>query len=194
MSAGFYIGDEKTVESVPSPLLDILLLYRSLVWDLSTTLYLRGEMGKITIVNNTKDKITVSIGDTGESGGAGFYEIASKYSDTWQRNLLQVCYVLRADNGNTEVFVGEPGKTYQIGEAGNIMIMNEVTIVNNTNEKITVSITNTDENGQLKFFEIASKSSSAWKRSSLQVCYVLRTDNGKTEVIVVKPGKKYQID
>lgn len=79
-------------------------------------------------------------------------------------------------------------------EAGNIMIMNEVTIVNNTNEKITVSITNTGENGQLEFFEIASKSSSAWKRSSLQVCYVLRTDNGKTEVIVVKPGKKYQID
>jgi len=151
-------------------------------------------MSKITIVNNTMDKISVSITNTNEKGGPGFYEVASKYSDTWQRTLLQVCYVLRVDNGNTEVFVVEPGKTYQIGEAGNIMIMNEVTIVNNTNEKITVSITNTDENGQLEFFEIASKSSSAWKRSSLQVCYVLRTDNGKTEVIVVKPGKKYQID
>ncbi|KAG2049069.1 hypothetical protein BDR06DRAFT_737644 [Suillus hirtellus] len=100
-------------------------------------------MGNITIVNNTTDKITVSIGDTGESGGAGFYEIASKCSDAWKRNLLQVCYVLRADNGKTEVFVSEPGKTYQIG--GNTM--NEVTIVSNTKEKITVSITNTGENG-----------------------------------------------
>ncbi|KAG2344401.1 hypothetical protein BDR05DRAFT_961758 [Suillus weaverae] len=148
-------------------------------------------MSDITIVNDTKEKITVSITNIGDGGQPGFYEIASKSSSSWKRSKLQVCYVLRADNGKTEVLVGEPGKTYTIGE-GN-MIMNEVTIVNNTMEKITVSITNIDENGHPEFFEITSKNSSSWKRRNLQVCHVLRADNGHTEVIVVEPGKNYQI-
>ncbi|KAG2351626.1 hypothetical protein BDR07DRAFT_1467267 [Suillus spraguei] len=45
--------------------------------------------GPVTIVNNTKEKITVSITNIGENGGAGFYEIASKGSDTWHRTKLQ---------------------------------------------------------------------------------------------------------
>ncbi|KAG1841923.1 hypothetical protein DFJ58DRAFT_844860 [Suillus subalutaceus] len=152
------------------------------------SLYPRGIMSGVTIVNNTEEKITVSITNTDDKGAPGFYEIASKNSSTWNRSKLQVCYVLRADNGNTEVLVVEPGKTYQVG--GN---MNEVTIANNTIEKITVSITNTGENGAPGFYEIASQESSTWKRSNLQVCHVLRTDNGNTEVLVVEPGKKYQV-
>ncbi|KAG1753434.1 hypothetical protein EDB19DRAFT_1669340 [Suillus lakei] len=147
-----------------------------------------GNMGGITIVNNTSEKITVSITNTGDNGNPGFFETASKNSNTWKRNKLQVCYVLRADNGKTEVFVVEPEKTYEIG--GN---MSDVTIVNNTSEKITVSITNIDENGQPEFFEIASKNSSTWKRNKLQVCHVLRADSGDTEVLVVEPGKKYEV-
>jgi hypothetical protein len=72
-------------------------------------------MDGVTIVNNTTEKITVSITTTDESnGGPGFYEIASKKSSTWKRSKLQVCHVLRADTGSTEVFVVEPGKTYQV--------------------------------------------------------------------------------
>jgi hypothetical protein len=72
-------------------------------------------MDGVTIVNNTTEKITVSITITDESnGGPGFYEIASKKSSTWKRSKLQVCHVLRADTGSTEVFVVEPGKTYQV--------------------------------------------------------------------------------
>lgn len=150
--------------------------------------FVAGNMSGVTIVNNTKDKITVSITNTGENGQPGFFDIASKDSSTWKRSKLQVCYVLRADNGKTEVLVVEPEKTYQI--EGN---MNEVTISNNTTEKIAVSITNTGEYGQTDFFEITSKNSSTWKRSNLQVCHVLRTDNGSTEVLVVEPGKNYQV-
>jgi len=73
-------------------------------------------MSNITIVNNTKEKITVSITNISDNGNPGFYEIAAKSSDTWKRSKLQACYVLRADDGNTEVLVVEPGNTYQIIE------------------------------------------------------------------------------
>ncbi|KAG1827172.1 uncharacterized protein BJ212DRAFT_1474352 [Suillus subaureus] len=155
----------------------------SLAWNISTTpIFEAGNMSNITIVNNTKEKITVSITNTSDSGQPGFYEIASKNPNTWKRNKLQVCYVLRADNGKTEVLVVEPGKTYQIVESHGNLNMNEVTIVNDTGEKIAVSITNIGENGQPEFFEITSKNFNTWKRSKLQVCHVLRTDNGDTEV------------
>ncbi|KAG2356135.1 hypothetical protein BDR07DRAFT_475498 [Suillus spraguei] len=128
----------------------------------------------ITIVNNTKEKITASITNTGDGGQPGFYGIASNNSSTWQRSNMQ------------------PGKTYQILDQSNLN-MNGVTIVNNTKEKITVSITNIGENGGAGFYEIASKGSDTWHRSKLQVCHVLRTDDGNTEVFVVEPGRKYRI-
>jgi hypothetical protein len=150
-------------------------------------------MSNITIVNNTKEKITVSITNISDNGNPGFYEIAAKSSDTWKRSKLQACYVLRADDGNTEVLVVEPGNTYQIIEGHGNLSKDEVTIVNNTGEKITVSITNIGESGSPEFFEIMSKSCSTWKRSKLQVCHVLRSDNGNTEVLVVEPGRNYRV-
>ncbi|KAG2351627.1 hypothetical protein BDR07DRAFT_1442917 [Suillus spraguei] len=147
----------------------------------------------ITIVNNTKKKITASITKTNDDGEPGFFEIASKKANTWQRSKMQVCYVLRADNGNTEVLVVEPGKTYQILEQGNLNMNGPVTIVNNTDEKITVGITDIGESGGAGFYEIASNGSDTWRRTKLQVCYVLRTDDGNTEVFVVEPGRRYRI-
>lgn len=74
------------------------------------------------------------------------------------------------------------------------IIMAVITLVNATSSKIEVRITKDNDEGETSFYVIDKGQSETWERAQWQVAFIWRGDNDKTETLVVKPGKTYQID
>ncbi|KAI6159837.1 hypothetical protein EDD17DRAFT_1608162, partial [Pisolithus thermaeus] len=69
------------------------------------------------------------------------------------------------------------------------MPLSGVTVVNNTTAMIHVRITGEGEpNAGVAFYPIDAQKADTWARQHMQVGYVYREDNKKTEVHVVIPG------
>lgn len=73
------------------------------------------------------------------------------------------------------------------------MAMGGVTIANMTSARIHVRITADSEQGGIAFYEIAPQQCDNWGRQHMQVAFVRREDNQKTEVLAVTPGLCYVI-
>ena len=71
--------------------------------------------------------------------------------------------------------------------------MGRVLIKNNTSRAIHIRVTNEGDNGNIHFFDVNSGATESWGRLCWQIATVLRDDNGKTEVFVVKPGEAYTV-
>ena len=67
--------------------------------------------------------------------------------------------------------------------------MGYVTITNNTLQEIIVNVTTTGEGGDDTFFPLQPATADRWNRSRVQVAFVKRRDNGKTETHVVEVGQ-----
>ena len=73
------------------------------------------------------------------------------------------------------------------------MAMGGVTFANMTNANIHVRITADGEQGSVGFYLIESKKCDNWGRQHMQVAFIHREDNQKTEVLTVQPGFCYVI-
>ena len=70
-------------------------------------------MGTVYVQNDTGSYIHVRVTTTG-SGNQSFFDIKPGNTENWSRDDWQVAFVLRDDNGQTEVYVVKPGDTYNI--------------------------------------------------------------------------------
>jgi len=73
------------------------------------------------------------------------------------------------------------------------MAMSGVTIANMTSARIDVRITADGEQGGTAFYAIDPQRCDSWNRENMQVAFIRRDDNHKTEVLTVTPGFCYVI-
>ena len=66
--------------------------------------------------------------------------------------------------------------------------MGTITIYNNTRGVLHVIVTATDDSGQQNPFDIQPGASESWSRTTSQVAFAFREDNGHMESFVVQPG------
>lgn len=72
--------------------------------------------------------------------------------------------------------------------------MGDILIKNGTNSSIQVRVTVfANKGGSEESFKISSGASESWNRSEWQVAFVLREDNEKMEMFIVKPNEAYTV-